>query len=188
MSAGLPPGLTGPADAVPGAPAVAYAADAAAMARDPLRPHELAVIPPAAFDAGVWFIGRIRTPWTRREDCPKRGDAEAGPLCRIEIAEPWVPALDGVAAHARLQVLYWMHLARRDAVRQNPHHDETSVGTFSIRSPLRPNPIASSMVRLLGVEGNAVIVRGLDCLDGTPLIDLKPEFGAIGCDTSSLPR
>ncbi len=151
---------------------------------DPLRPHEEAVTLPESFDAGIWFVGRIRTPWTRREECPKRGDAEAGPLCRIEIAEPWVPALAGIERHQTLQVLYWMHLSRRDAVRQNPHFDDASTGTFALRSPLRPNPIASSLVRLIGVEGAVLTVRGLDCIDGTPLIDLKPEFGALWCDTS----
>lgn len=146
---------------------------------DPLRPHEEAVALPGAFDAGVWFIGRIRTPWTQRDDCPKRGDQKNGPVCRIEVAEPWVAALDGVAAKDRLQILYWMHLSRRDAVRQNPTFGDTSTGTFALRSPLRPNPIASSIVRLLAVEGAVLTVRGLDCLDGTPLIDIKPEFGAL---------
>lgn len=146
---------------------------------EPLRPHEQAVDLPAAFDAGLWFIGRIRTPWTDRAACPKRGDCDNGPLCRIEIADPWVPALDGVAGKERLQVLYWMHLSRRDAVSQNPNFGDRAYGTFSIRSPLRPNPIASSIVRLIAVEGAVVTVRGLDCVDGTPLVDLKPEFGVF---------
>ncbi|GAB1364159.1 hypothetical protein MASR1M32_33950 [Rhodobacter sp.] len=123
-------------------------------------------------------------PWTDRSDCPKRGDAETGPECRIEIDSRWAPALAGIEKHQNLQVLYWMHLSRRDAVRQNPRHDSGSTGTFAIRSPLRPNPVASSVVRLLAVEGAMLTVRGLDCVDGTPLIDLKPEFGALWCDTS----
>ncbi|GAA5232249.1 tRNA (N6-threonylcarbamoyladenosine(37)-N6)-methyltransferase TrmO [Verticiella sediminum] len=131
---------------------------------------------PEAFDAGVWFIGRIRTPWARREDCPKRGDPDAGPACRIEVFEPWVAALAGVEHKEWLQVLYWMHLARRDAVWQNPRSGQGVTGTFALRSPLRPNPIASSVVRLLGIEGPALTVRGLDCVDGTPLVDLKPVF------------
>ena len=53
-----------------------------------------------------------------------------------------------------------------------------TMGTFALRSPVRPNPIASSLVELIGVDGAALQVRGLDCLDGTPLIDLKPERGA----------
>lgn len=146
---------------------------------DPLRPHEEAVAVPLAFDAQVWFIGRIRTPWTVRSDCPKRGDAVNGPECRIEVFAPWTAALAGIAARERLQVLYWMHLSRRDAVRQNPQFGAASTGTFALRSPLRPNPIASSVVRLLSVDGAVLTVRGLDCVDGTPLIDLKPEFGSV---------
>lgn len=79
---------------------------------DPLRPHEEAVALPGAFDAGRWFIGRIRAPWTLRADRPRRGDPQAGPDCGIEIFEPWVPALNGVEGKARLQILYWMHLSR----------------------------------------------------------------------------
>lgn len=145
---------------------------------DPLRAHEVAITPPGGFDAQLWFIGRIHTPWRRREDCPKRGDSAAGPECRIEVDAPWVPALDGVAGKERLQILYWMHLSRRDVLRQNPDFGPASTGTFALRSPLRPNPIASSLVGLLRVEGATLIVRGLDCIDGTPLVDIKPEFGA----------
>jgi len=72
-------------------------------------------------------------------------------------------------------VLYWLHEARRDLVRQSPRRDGTSLGTFSLRSPLRPNPIGSSIVRLVRRAGAVLEVRGLDCLDGTPLLDLKPD-------------
>ncbi|MTH34297.1 tRNA (N6-threonylcarbamoyladenosine(37)-N6)-methyltransferase TrmO [Paracoccus limosus] len=146
---------------------------------DALRPHELAVETPQGFDAGLWFIGRIRTPWTRRGDCPHRGDAEAGPDCRIELSPRWQVALTGIEAHERLQILYWMDQARRDLVLQNPKFGAGATGTFALRSPVRPNPVASSVVRLLAVEGTVLTVRGLDCLDGTPLIDIKAAFGAL---------
>ena len=155
---------------------------------DPLRPHERVVDLPEQFDAGLWFIGRIETPWTRREDCPKRGDPEAGPVCRILLDDRWLPALTGVAGKERLQILYWMHRSRRDAVLQNPGFSDRATGTIALRSPLRPNPVASSLVRLLGIDGACLTVRGLDCLSGTPLIDIKPEFGALlPCDTPSAP-
>lgn len=143
---------------------------------DELRPGEITVDLPGLFDAGLWFIGRIHTPWTERKDCPRRGDAEAGPLCEIELDPRWLPALDGVAKKPQLQVLYWMDRARRDVVRQTRHGHEDPTGTFALRSPVRPNPIASSVVRLISVRGNRLQVRGLDCLDGTPLIDLKPDI------------
>ena len=53
-----------------------------------------------------------------------------------------------------------------------------TTGTFALRSPVRPNPIASSIVQLISIDGSTLQVRGLDCVDGTPLLDLKPERGA----------
>jgi tRNA-Thr(GGU) m(6)t(6)A37 methyltransferase TsaA len=131
------------------------------------------VPPPALADNGVYYIGRIRTPWPTRESCPRRGDP-AGPECRIEVDPRWAHALQGLSEHKRLQILYWMHQARRDLVLQTPGRTGRTTGTFALRSPLRPNPIASSVVDLVAVAGTTVTVRGLDCLDGTPLIDIKP--------------
>ena len=140
---------------------------------DDIRPHEVAVTLPDSTDAGVYFIGRIRTPWKTRDECPRRGDPE-GPICRIEIDPRWAEGLRGLQDCKQVQVLYWMHQARRDLVVQAPRRRPVIAGTFALRSPVRPNPIASSMVDLVGVEGATVLVRGLDCMDGTPLIDLKP--------------
>jgi tRNA (adenine37-N6)-methyltransferase len=139
-----------------------------------LREGELAVETPAARDAWLVFIGRIRTPWTSRLEAPRQGRLD-GPVCRLEVFEPWVPAIQGIDAHASLEVLYWLHRSRRDLVLQSPRHHGSPHGTFSLRSPQRPNPIGTSIVRLVGVEGNVVLVRGLDCLDETPLLDIKPD-------------
>ncbi|MCE8522545.1 tRNA (N6-threonylcarbamoyladenosine(37)-N6)-methyltransferase TrmO [Ruegeria pomeroyi] len=129
---------------------------------------------PEAIDAGVYFIGRIRTPWTDRKDCPRQG-REDGPECRIELDARWAPALRGIDVYERLDVLYWLDKSRRDLVTQNPKSDGKLFGTFALRSPQRPNPIGLSRVRLERVEGTTLVVRGLDCLDGTPLIDIKPN-------------
>ncbi len=151
-----------------------------------LREGEIVIAAPPAADAILTFIGRIETPWTRRADCPRQGDRVAGPVCRIHLDAIWLPALDGVEAHGELQVLYWMHQARRDLVRLAPRShgpdahslgDHPIRGPFALRAPTRPNPIASSMVALLGRDGTVLSVRGLDCLDGTPLLDLKPWRG-----------
>jgi tRNA-Thr(GGU) m(6)t(6)A37 methyltransferase TsaA len=139
-----------------------------------IRPAEIAVTPPPATDAGLVYIGRIHTPWTSRMKTPRQGRVD-GPLCRIEIFEPWVQALDGLAQFARIEVIYWLHLSRRDLVLQSPANDGSVRGTFSLRSPVRPNPLGTSIAVLVGIEGPNVLVRGLDCLDGTPLLDLKPD-------------
>ncbi|MGL4289570.1 MAG: tRNA (N6-threonylcarbamoyladenosine(37)-N6)-methyltransferase TrmO [Phreatobacter sp.] len=141
-----------------------------------IRSGEVTVEAPAATDAGLVFIGRIRTPWTSRLECPRLGRPD-GPVCSIELFGPWTAALDGVARFERLEVLYWMHLSRRDLVRQSPADDGVTRGTFALRSPARPNPIGTAIVTLVGIEGATLSVRGLDCLDGTPLIDLKPDRG-----------
>lgn len=146
-----------------------------AMTKSDLRAGETVTeLPTRDHDAGLWFIGRIRTPWTTRSECPRQGDAVDGPLCRIELDEQWLPALDGVEGQEQLQILYWMHEGRRDLLHQSPRSDGRTKGTFALRSPLRPNPVASSVVALVGIEDNILTVRGLDCVDGTPLIDIKP--------------
>ena len=142
-----------------------------------LRPGEVAITLPAQTNASVYFIGMIHTPWRVRGECPKRGDPD-GPICSIVVDERWREALTGIAEHRRIQVLYWMHRARRDLVLQTPFRTGQTTGTFALRSPVRPNPIAESVVDLLAVERTTLQVRGLDCLDGTPLIDLKPERGS----------
>lgn len=139
-----------------------------------VRAGEIVVEAPPPNDAGLVFIGRIHTPWTSRLMTPRQGRVD-GPVCRIEIFEPWVPALRGIEQYERLEVLYWLHLSRRDLVLQSPKNDGTVRGTFSLRTPVRPNPIGTSMVKLVAVEGANVMVQGLDCLDGTPLVDLKPD-------------
>jgi tRNA-Thr(GGU) m(6)t(6)A37 methyltransferase TsaA len=139
-----------------------------------IRPGERAVELPVASDAAIYFIGVIRTPWTSRLETPRQGRLD-GPTCRIELAAPWDQGLDCIAEFERLEVLYWLHESRRDLVRQSPANDGATRGTFALRSPVRPNPIGTSLAILVTREGPTLLVRGLDCLDGTPLIDLKPD-------------
>ena len=139
---------------------------------------EVAVALPPETDAGVYFIGTIHTPWRVRGECPKRGSLD-GPICSIVVDERWRQALTDIGDHPRIQVLYWMHRARRDLVLQTPLRTGQTTGSFALRSPVRPNPIASSVVALVEIEGGTLHVRGLDCLDGTPLIDLKPDRKAM---------
>jgi tRNA-Thr(GGU) m(6)t(6)A37 methyltransferase TsaA len=139
-----------------------------------IRKGETAVDAPAPRDAGLVYIGRIRTPWTSRLETPRQGRHD-GPVCRLEIFEPWVAALQGLEQYDSVEVIYWLHLSRRDLVLQSPKNDGRARGTFSLRSPVRPNPIGTSLAKLVGIEGSTVLVRGLDCLDETPLLDLKPD-------------
>jgi len=105
---------------------------------------------------------------------PRQGRHD-GPVCRIEVFRPWNAALEGIEKYERLEVLYWLHLSRRDLVKQSPANDGTVRGTFALRSPVRPNPIGTAIAVLAGIEGSSLLVRGMDCVDGTPLLDLKPD-------------
>jgi tRNA-Thr(GGU) m(6)t(6)A37 methyltransferase TsaA len=147
-----------------------------------LREGEVAVALPVRFDASLYYIGRIHTPWKQREDCPKN-PRETDAVCSIVLDPRWSEGLSGLESVSHVVVLYWMDRARRDLVLQAPHHYRERRGTFALRSPVRPNPIAVSVARLLGVDGNTLSVVGLDCLDGTPLLDLKPYFAS----TDSVP-
>ncbi len=139
-----------------------------------LREGEIAIDPILPDGDTVYFIGMIRTPFTTRDLCPRQGKL-TGPECRIELHPDWAPALKGITSFEFLDVLYWLHRSRRDLVLQSPRGDGVTTGTFALRSPVRPNPIGLSRVRLIRQEGPTLIVKGLDCLDKTPLIDIKPE-------------
>lgn len=145
------------------------------MSHDPdLRENELAVDAPPPGDATLRFVGVIRTPFVTRDLCPRQGRLD-GPECRLVLDPPWARGLEGLERFEMADVLYWLHESRRDLVLQSPKSDGEVRGVFSLRSPVRPNPIGLSRVRVLRVEAGEVVVRGLDCLDGTPLIDIKPD-------------
>ncbi|MCG7621814.1 tRNA (N6-threonylcarbamoyladenosine(37)-N6)-methyltransferase TrmO [Epibacterium sp. Ofav1-8] len=139
-----------------------------------IRPNEIVVQLTPPDDAQLRFIGRVRTPWRDRSQCPRQGSVE-GPECRLCLDPVWAPALAGLEAYARIEVLYWLDQSRRDLVTQSPRLDGVTTGTFSLRSPVRPNPIGTALVQLVRIDGCEVVVRGLDCLDGTPLLDIKPD-------------
>ena len=142
-----------------------------------LREGEVAAPLPAQFDASLYFIGRIRTPWQRREDCPKNA-RESEAVCTIELDPRWIEGLKGLETVSHVIVLYWMDRARRDLVLQAPRHYAEQRGSFALRSPVRPNPIALSVARLVRIDGNTLSIVGVDCLDNTPLLDIKPYFAS----------
>jgi tRNA-Thr(GGU) m(6)t(6)A37 methyltransferase TsaA len=148
-------------------------------------PGEQTVDLPAQSDAGVYFIGRIRTPWAERKDCPKNA-RESDAVCTVELDPRWHDGLKDVETCSHLVLLYWMDKSPRNIVLQVPSHYGVQRGTFALRSPARPNPIAMSVVKLLGVEGDKLSVVGLDCLDGTPLLDIKPYFASTDSEPDAV--
>ncbi len=140
-----------------------------------------------ASDAGLTFIGRARTPWKSEKDCPKNlvQARERGGSVWLQIDKTWRLGLKGLEAHSHLLVLYWMDQARRDLIMQHPPHRSDAAGTFALRSPARPNPIAVATVQLVDMdqEAGVLTIDAIDCLDGTPLLDIKPWMGSIDAAT-----
>ena len=107
---------------------------------------------------------------------------ERQPLgCRVEIDDAWRPGLAGLASGDWVHLLYWMGQARRDLVVQHPRHRDEPAGVFSLRSPVRPNPIALALVRITGMDMEAghLDIDATDALDGTALLDIKPYLPGV---------
>src|SRR5690606_37246291 len=153
---------------------------------EPVRPGEIrSGIDPASLpgDARLVFIGRAETPWRERKDCPKnlREARERGQGATIVIDPPWRVGLQDVMPGAPIVVLSFFDRARRDILVQAPRHRPQPTGVFALRSPVRPNQIGLHIVRLLSIDIDAgrLAVDALDCLDGTPILDLKPWRSGI---------
>ena len=119
-------------------------------------------------------IGTVRTSAVEAID-EGWGDVES----EIHIGEPFARGLEGIEQWSHVIVVYWMHEAEFDAERDlvrrpRGREDMPEAGIFAQRARHRPNPIGLTAVRLIGREGNVVRVRGLDAIDGTPVLDIKP--------------
>jgi tRNA-Thr(GGU) m(6)t(6)A37 methyltransferase TsaA len=155
------------------------------------RPGDIALpFDPAetASDAAVVFIGRIRSPWKTREDCPRNlaQARERGLTATVELDDVWRPGLKGLQAFSHAILLYWMGEARRDLIVQAPSHKPEPTGVFALRSPARPNPIALATVRILDIDQSAgrLTIDAIDCLDGTSLLDIKPWIETVDAVTA----
>ena len=133
-------------------------------------------------DAGITFIGRIRSPWTERAECPKNMVAAraTGQPASLLLDPRYRDGLLGLERFSHVAILTWLDRARRDLVVQRPHHATEPRGVFSLRSPVRPNPIGLHIAKIVAIDRDAAIVtlEAIDVLDGTPVIDLKPYFAS----------
>ena len=124
-------------------------------------------------------VATVESPLIDRASAPKQGD-EGAPEATLVFEEGFVPALDGLAAGDDVLVLTWLDRASRDVLRVYPRDDVSrgEHGVFATRSPDRPNPIGLHRVQVLAVDGPRMRVSGLEALDGTPVVDVKPLLRA----------
>ena len=122
-------------------------------------------------------IGHIRTPYRTLRECPRNIDPE-GPICELNIDERFSDGLAGLTTGETILVLYWFENVDRQALSQKRRGSDRERGVFALRSPHRPNPIGAAVVRIENITNREIRVKGMDCLDGTPLLDIKPAIFA----------
>jgi tRNA-Thr(GGU) m(6)t(6)A37 methyltransferase TsaA len=120
-------------------------------------------------------VGTVESPLTDAASAPKQGD-EGAPDAWLVFEPAVAEALESVRVGDEIIVITWLDRARRDVLRVHPRGDTTrpEQGVFSTRSPHRPNPLGLHRVEVAAIDGTRVRVRGLEALDGTPIVDVKP--------------
>jgi tRNA-Thr(GGU) m(6)t(6)A37 methyltransferase TsaA len=125
-------------------------------------------------------VATVESPLTDRAAAPKQGD-EGAPEATLVFEVGFAEALDGIATGDEIVLLTWLDRASRDVLRVHPRDDMTrpEQGVFSTRSADRPNPIGLHRVTVLSIDGPRMRVSGLEALDGTPVVDVKPALGSV---------
>jgi tRNA-Thr(GGU) m(6)t(6)A37 methyltransferase TsaA len=124
-------------------------------------------------------IGHVRSPHTQTSDIPKGLGAKHDAEGELEILPEFAPGLLDIEGFSHLYVIWAFDRSAGFDLTGKPPSDDRPHGVFATRSPRRPNPIALSVVELLARDGNKLRVRGLDMLDGTPILDIKPYLSSV---------
>ncbi len=122
----------------------------------------------------VTAIGTIHTPFRQIADMPVQPSGARGVAGRIELLPELAEGLRDLDGFSHIIVLYQFHRVTRSCLTVTPFLDPRPRGVFATRAPTRPNPIGLSVLALRGIEGSTLLVEGVDMLDGTPLLDIKP--------------
>ena len=124
-------------------------------------------------------IGTVHSPFTDTATIPKGCGAKHEAEGVLEIRPDLEAGLADIEGFSHLYVIWVFHRSEGAELVGKPPSDDRPHGVFATRSPYRPNPIGLTVVRLLGREGNRLRVRGVDMLDGTPILDIKPYLSSV---------
>jgi len=134
-------------------------------------------------DAQLAFIGKVSSQWSRG-DCPKNlteARASDRASASVSIDAPYRAGLSGLKVGMKIWLVLWFDRSRRDIIVQSPHHANEAKGAFSLRSPIRPNPISIQAVTIthMDFETGKLCIDTTDAFDATPVLDIKPWREAI---------
>ncbi len=118
-------------------------------------------------------IGIIRSPFTEKSKTPIQ-PLKSSAAGKVEVFKEFSDGLKDIEGFSHIILLYAFHQSKGYSLSVKPFLDNNKKGLFATRAPNRPNPLGLSVVRLVEVNGNILTVEGIDCLDGTPLLDIKP--------------
>ena len=124
-------------------------------------------------------IGHVRSPYTQTSEVPKGLGAKHDAEGVLEILPEFAPGLLDIEGFSHLYVIWAFDRSEGFDLTAHPPSDNRPHGVFATRSPLRPNPVALSVVELVSRDGNKLRVRGVDMLDGTPILDIKPYLSSV---------
>ncbi len=125
-------------------------------------------------------IGVVRSPYRDADEVPRGPGAEHTAEGTLELREDLAAGLDDIEGFSHLFVLWVFDRSEGYELKTKPPTDpDTAHGLFTTRSPFRPNPIGLTVVELLGRDGRSLRVRGVDMLDGTPILDIKPYLSGV---------
>jgi len=121
-------------------------------------------------------IGLVHSQYKKNSDAPRQGGDS---ISEIEISKDFEDGLKDIECFSYLHIIYWLHKSEDFSLLTHTPWDDELHGVFATRSPRRPNPIGYSVVKLVKRKKNILLVKNLDAIDGTPVIDIKPYIKKI---------
>ena len=122
-------------------------------------------------------IGTVHTPFMSPDGMPVQASRSENAPGTVVVDAEYVEGLDDLDGFSHIVLVCHLHLARPHRLKVIPFLDDVPRGLFATRAPARPNPVGVSVVALERIEGNTLHIRGVDLIDGTPLLDIKPYVG-----------
>jgi len=123
-------------------------------------------------------IGIFHSPYRTKDEAPRQGRGSED-IAYIEVFEKYIDGLKDIEEAKYLIILYWAHEAKRDVLVTKTPFSDVPKGVFACRSPNRPNPILLDVAQLIDRKGNVLVVKGIDAIDSSPVLDIKPFYTEI---------